>query len=207
MGVLFAVLPGVISLGPRWLLLPIIMAGGLTCLLLLLADPTFPRRQWVRVGAIRDGWRGLLLRTLVVAAALVLFALATRGPDALLNFPRQRPRIWLGVALLYPVFSAFPQEIIYRPFFFHRYRALFENSWALIVVNAVLFGWSHIIVHNRIAMALATVGGLFFARTYERTRSTALVTLEHAAYGDAIFTIGIGGMFVNGVRLLSRILK
>lgn len=207
MTLLFGLLPGFLALGPRWLLLPIIMTGGLICFFLLRADPSFPRRQWMGWGALRQGWRRLLLRGLIVGAALVLFALVRHGPETLFLFPRRRPQVWLGVFLLYPALSALPQEIMYRTFFFHRYRPLFANRWAFIAVNGILFGWSHIIVHNLTAIVLATVGGVLFAHSYERTRSTALVTVEHALYGDAVFTVGIGGMFVNGVRLLSRILK
>lgn len=206
---LFGALPGVIALGPRWVLLPIIMVGGLISLFLLLADRSFPRGQLLAFGAFRRNWRGLALRSLIVAAALLAFAAIGHGTEKLFWFPRQKPHIWIGVALLYPLLSAYPQEIIYRTFFFHRYEALFRktgNSRALIAVNAALFGWSHVIVHNLTAVLLATVGGIFFAHTYERTRSTALVALEHAIYGDLIFTIGIGGMFVNGVRLLSKLL-
>ena len=203
---LFGALPALLAFGPRRALLPVIVGSGLICLFLLLRDRSFQRTQLLAFGAIGREWRGLLLRGLIVAAALVAFALPRGGSAALLWFPRQKPHIWIGVALLYPIFSALPQEIVYRTFFFHRYRALFGNPRALIVVNAALFGWSHILVHNLTAVLLATVGGLLFARAFERTRSTPLVALEHAIYGDLVFTIGIGGMFVNGVRLLSRLL-
>jgi membrane protease YdiL (CAAX protease family) len=199
--------PGLISLGPRWLLLVVIMAGGGVCFLLLWADPAFPRAQLVNVGGLRNGLRPLLLRTAVVWTALLLFTLFTRGSGGLFLLLRTRPLIGLSVIVLYPILSVYPQELMYRTFFFHRYGGLFSRPNALLVANAVLFGWSHIIVHNAIAMLLATVGGLLFARTYQRSRSTALVTLEHALYGDFVFVVGVGGMFVNGVRLLSRIIK
>jgi len=203
---LFGALPGILALGPRGALLPVIVASGLICLFLLLRDPSFARGQLLAFGAIAREWRGLLLRSSIVAGALLALALLRGGPGAVLWFPRQKPLIWIGVALLYPIFSAFPQEIVYRAFFFHRYRVLFADSRRLIAVNAALFGWSHILVHNPWAVLLATAGGVFFARTFERARSTSLVALEHAIYGDLVFTIGIGGMFVNGVRLLSRLL-
>jgi membrane protease YdiL (CAAX protease family) len=56
-------------------------------------------------------------------------------------------------------------------------------------------------------MLLTTAGGLLFAFTYLRSRSTLLVAAEHALYGDFVFTVGIGGMFVNGVRLLSKLIR
>ncbi|MEA2696568.1 MAG: hypothetical protein QOI66_839 [Myxococcales bacterium] len=204
---LFFVGPGLIALGPRWLLLVVIVTGGGVCLMLLLADPTFPRAQLLNVGGLRRGLRHVLLRTAVVWTALLLFTLITRGPGGLFLLLRTRPLIGLGVIVLYPILSVYPQELMYRTFFFHRYGGLFSRPATLIVVNALLFGWSHIIVHNATAMLLATVGGLLFSHTYQRSRSTALVALEHALYGDFVFVVGVGGMFVNGVRLLSRIIK
>jgi membrane protease YdiL (CAAX protease family) len=76
-----------------------------------------------------------------------------------------------------------------------------------IAANAVLFGWAHVIVHNLTAMLLTTAGGLLFASSYQKSRSTLLVAVEHALYGDFVFSVGIGGMFVNGVGLLSRVIR
>jgi membrane protease YdiL (CAAX protease family) len=204
--VLFAIGPGLLSLGPRWLLLPAILGGGLVCLAWLLLDRTFPRGRLLGAGVVRSGLARLLVRALVVAIGLFLFSLSSRGPAALFLVPRAHPALWLTIVILYPALSAYPQEIMYRTFFFHRYGELFRSPAPLIGVNAVLFGWAHVLVHNTLAMLLTTIGGLLFALTYRRGQSTLLVALEHALYGDLVFTIGIGGMFVNGVRLLSKII-
>ena len=60
-------------------------------------------------------------------------------------------------------------------------------------------------VHNRAAIALATIGGLMFAATYERRRSTLLVSIEHGLYGDFIFTVGLGGLFYDVHRALAAV--
>jgi membrane protease YdiL (CAAX protease family) len=205
LGLLFGVAPWLISLGPRWWILPAILGGGIVCLLMLLADPTFPRRRLLDGAAARRGLGGLLLRTAAVWAGVLLVALIQRGPDGLFLVPRARPGLWLLVLALYPIFSAYPQEIMFRTFFFHRYAALFRRPATMIVANAVLFGWAHVIVHSLTAMLLTTAGGLIFGYIYHRYRSTLLVGAEHALYGDFVFTVGIGGMFVNGVRLLSKV--
>ena len=207
LALVFAVAPGALSLGPRWLVLPAILTGGLACLILLLADPTFSRRRLFDAQAARRGMPAVLVRTLVVWTGLLLFAMATRGPAGMFLFPRSHPGLWLAVALLYPIFSVYPQELMYRTFFFHRYRDLFRTRAAAIVTNAVLFGWAHVIVHNFTAVVLTALGGPLFAYTYDRARSTLLVAAEHALYGDFVFSVGIGGMFVNGVRLLSKVLR
>jgi membrane protease YdiL (CAAX protease family) len=174
---------------------------------LLLADSSFDRRQLWNSGGLRRGWRGLLWRVVFVGAGLLIVAWWSRGTGGLFYLPRQRPLIWLGVVVLYPIFSVYPQELMYRTFFFHRYGRLFARPTSLIAVNGLLFGWSHIIVHHRVAILLASIGGWLFAWTYQRWRSTALVALEHGLYGDFIFSVGIGGMFLNGVRLLSHLFK
>jgi membrane protease YdiL (CAAX protease family) len=167
--------PGALCLGPRWLVLPSILAGG--------------------------------IRTLLVWAGLFAVALLARGPQGLFFLPRARPALWLAIILLYPIFSVYPQEVMYRTFFFHRHGGLLPGPRARILVNAALFGWAHVIVHNLVAMLLTVVGGALFALTYQRSRSTLLVSAEHALYGAFVFTVGIGGMFVTGVRLLSRVMR
>ena len=66
-----------------------------------------------------------------------------------------------------------------------------------MIASGLLFGWAHIVVHDGAAIALATVGGLMFAATYERRRSTLLVSIEHGLYGDFIFTVGLGASFLR----------
>jgi hypothetical protein len=202
----FAIAPGALSFGPRWLVLPAILTGGLVCLALLLADPTFSRRRLFDAQAARRGLARVLARSVVVGIGILIVALIVRGPAGLFTFPRSRPAVWAAVCLLYPLLSVYPQEIMFRTFFFHRYSELFRRPALAIVANAVLFGWAHVIVHNFMAVVLTTVGGLLFASSYNRSRSTLLVAIEHALYGDLVFSIGIGGMFVNGVRLLSKAL-
>jgi hypothetical protein len=47
-------------------------------------------------------------------------------------------------------------------------------------------------------VGLSTVGGLLFVSTYLRTRSLLAVVWEHALYGIALFTVGLGRYFVTG---------
>jgi membrane protease YdiL (CAAX protease family) len=204
---LFVVAPAALSRGPRGWVLVSILTGGALSLAVLLRDPTFPRRRLFDAGAARRGLRAVLGRTLIGWTAILVFTWALRGPQAMFLFPRARPGLWVVVLVLYPVLSAYPQELMFRTLFFPRYGPLFGRGRALVVANALLFGWAHILVHSGIAVALTAVGGLLFATNYRRSRSTLLVTLEHALYGDFVFSVGIGGMFVNGVRLLSKVLR
>jgi hypothetical protein len=205
--VLFVLAPLALSRCPRGWVLPGILLGGVVCLVALLRDRSFPRRALWDAPAARRGLAVVLARTALVWSGLLVFALVEHGRGGLFVFPRARPLVWAVVVVLYPIFSAYPQEVMYRTFFFHRYGDLFRRPMARICANAVVFGWAHVIVHNVTAMLLATVGGLLFASTYERSRSTLLVSAEHTLYGNFVFSVGLGGMFVTGVRLASAMIR
>ena len=66
----------------------------------------------------------------------------------------------------------------------------------------------HIVFHNWIAILLTIGGGFLFASMYERTRSTLLVSMAHALYGNLLFILGLGTYFDNGtIETISQILK
>ena len=52
------------------------------------------------------------------------------------------------------------------------------------------------------AVAFSFACGLIFAYRFTRTRSFLAVALEHALYGDLVFTIGLGQFFFTGVAHL-----
>lgn len=184
------------ALPPRWIM-PLLLAWTAGCAIALLGSRSFDRRALWNARALRpEAARILLLAllsALVVGAGVLLAA-----PERFLSFPRQRPEIWALVMVFYPVFSVYPQELVFRAFFFHRYRAVFPGRWAMIAASALAFGWAHVVFHNAIAVALCLVGGAIFSWTYSRTRSVAAVWLEHALYGCLVFTLGLGQFFYAG---------
>jgi membrane protease YdiL (CAAX protease family) len=202
LALLYGLGPALLALGPRWLVSVCILAGGIAATAALLADPTFERRALWGGAAARPALAGVLART-AAAGALGLVLVVALAPGPLFPLPKQHPVFWGLLMVLYPI-SAFAQEVLYRTFFFHRYGALFARTRARVVVNGVLFGWAHLAVNNVLAVVLAGAAGLLFASTYERTRSTALVTLEHALYGDLVFTVGIGHLFYSSARWLAH---
>ena len=102
------------------------------------------------------------------------------------------------VMVFYPVFSVYPQELIFRAFLFHRYRPLFGSTRNLVIVSAVAFGLAHLFFANLLAPLLSAVGGWIFARTYARSDSTLQATIEHALFGCFLFTVGLGWYFYGG---------
>jgi membrane protease YdiL (CAAX protease family) len=97
--------------------------------------------------------------------------------------------------VFYPIWSAFTQELIYRPFFFHRYGKLFKNRTVGCVINGLLFGFLHIIFGNWIAVLGATIMGTIWAFSYTKHRSLMAVAIEHAIVGNFLYTIGLGQLF------------
>lgn len=185
-------------------LLPVPKIAGLllltfVCLLLLLRDPGFERRRLTAGNATRQDLLKVFVRAGPIAVLLLLLAL-WQVPDGLFRFPRLRPGLWLLVMCLYPILSAYPQELVYRTFLFHRYQDVFRTRVARIAASAFAFALLHVIYDNVLAILLSLLGGWLFAYTYERTRSLLLVSLEHALYGMIIFTLGLGRFFYEGPR-------
>ena len=135
-----------------------------------------------------------------LTAALIGVAVYLFAPQMLFNFVKRAPLFWALVMVLYAVLSVYPQGIIYRAFFFERYRTLFPNSVLLIVVSAVAFSFAHIIFRNPIAVIFTLVGGLLFAWRYSETGSLFTSSFEHALYGCWMFTVGLGQYFYKGAR-------
>jgi membrane protease YdiL (CAAX protease family) len=107
---------------------------------------------------------------------------------------KTKPLFWMVILFIYSVFSVYPQELIYRTFFFQRYESLFRSNTIFILVNAALFSLAHIFFKNTLVMFLTFVGGVLFALTFKKTKSTVLVSIEHAIYGCWLFTVGMGEM-------------
>jgi membrane protease YdiL (CAAX protease family) len=123
------------------------------------------------------------------------------SPERLFILVRERPQLWAAIMLFYPLLSVYPQEMLFRAFFFRRYGPLFGSERAAVVANALVFGWAHVFFPSPvIAVALTIVGGWLFAATYRRTGSLRLAWLEHALYGNLIFTVGLGEFFFSGRR-------
>lgn len=160
------------------------------------------RASETRLGLGREAliWpniRPILIR-FAISAGLMMALTLYLVPDNLFSFPREKPGFWLLVMVLYPILSVLPQEVIFRVYFFARYKRWFTRPAALILASGVAFGFGHVVFHNWVAPLLCLVGGVYFAHTYQRTKSLLLVSLEHALYGDFLFTVGLGHYFYHG---------
>lgn len=138
-------------------------------------------------------WREILFKFLgisVITGVYMFFFDSTKLFSVVIN----KPFLWGAILFIYSVFSVYPQEVIYRTFFFNRYHSLFQSKALLIVVNALLFSLAHLFFGNALVLFLTFVGGFLFAYTYSKTQSTLLVSIEHAIFGSWLFTVGMGEM-------------
>ncbi|MFD1161884.1 CPBP family intramembrane glutamic endopeptidase [Hwangdonia seohaensis] len=134
-----------------------------------------------------------LVKFLVIVCITTLFVWLT-NKEALFMVLINKPKLWLFILFIYSAFSVYPQELVYRTFYFKRYHNLFKNKNLFIFLNAVVFSLGHIFFKNTLVIVLTFLGGLLFAITYNKTKSTLLVTIEHAIYGCWLFTVGMGDM-------------
>jgi membrane protease YdiL (CAAX protease family) len=198
--VLFIALPLLIYLRviPN-LPIPYLLFGAIAVILLVHRSPGFSFAQLFSTSNILPNLGPLLLRDFV---CMVFLGLAVRlfAPDLLFSFVRRAPALWALVMLLYPLVSVLPQELLYRVFFFQRYEPLFGNGWAMLLASALAFGFVHIIFGNWLSVILCIFGGFLFALTYHSSGSLLLACLDHAIFGNFIFTIGLGKFFYHGSR-------
>ncbi|MEO1716633.1 MAG: CPBP family intramembrane glutamic endopeptidase [Planctomycetota bacterium] len=182
----------------RGLVFPSLFVFSLPLLLALLGDPRFKARElWNLRGFLRDARRMFLLMpagfALLVGLAYAFEAFGVfpegRSPFGLV---RELPIVVVIIFVFYPWFSCYPQEISHRTFFFHRYEPVLGTGFTMILVNAVAFSWFHAPFWNPWALLMTFFGGLLFAWTYQRTRSTLAVTVEHWLYGWWAFVTGAG---------------
>ncbi len=164
----------------------------IACLVLLLGDKTFDCRCF-GLNGFRN-WHTLAVRFTIIAICLGLYAVLAESEN-IMAILRHKPVLWALIMITYPVLSVVPQEIIFRTFFFHRYGPLFVNKKVIVVTNAALFAFAHILFKNWVAVIGAFVAGLLWATTYLGSRSLLVVSMEHALYGDLVFTLGIGHYF------------
>ncbi len=128
----------------------------------------------------------------VIIATLILL------PERLFSFPQRAPQIWILVMLLYPLLSAFPQTLFFRTLLFNRYAQILPSRHAMTITSALSFGLSHLFFNNWIAPLGTLFAGYLFAHTYAKTRSTLVASLEHALWGNMLFTTGLGWFFFTG---------
>ncbi|MBC8757189.1 CPBP family intramembrane metalloprotease [Kordia sp. YSTF-M3] len=190
---LFIALPVSLVLNyPIYLKMGFIIGGFFYILWMLLKV----EKQRFKINESLD-WKMFWRRTLVLLCAIILITSAYvyfTDASKLFIVVRTKPLVWVVILFIYSFFSVYPQELIFRTFFFLRYDSLFKNKKLLVFINAIVFCLAHLLFNNTLVLILTFLGGILFALTYVKTRSTLLVSIEHAIYGSWLFTIGMGEM-------------
>jgi membrane protease YdiL (CAAX protease family) len=194
---IFVALPLLVRLrvlpGPRLL----VLAGVTGAAVALLARDRFYDLSTLWSGRLRPALPGILARA-ALAAVVILALAAWLAPDRILALPLRQPGIWLAGLLLYPLLSAFPQEVLYRAFFFRRYAIIFTEPSSMVAASGVAFAMLHLVYPNLVAPLLSLPAGLILAWRYQRGDGMGPAWLEHSLYGLLLFSLGLGGFFYDG---------
>jgi len=194
---IFLVFPAVISIAkPRGLTMVIIWTVAALCWRVLRSCDYSWKTEWNAAALTPDNLAPIVRRFIPNAIATTLFAWFM-VPQHLFQMPLERPHLWVLIMILYPLLSVVPQEIIFRSFFLKRYEHTIPAHY-MQTVNALAFGWVHIIMQNWIAVFFSAIGGWLFTGSYRKHKSLAVASLEHALYGCYIFTVGLGMFFYHG---------
>lgn len=195
---LYLVMPSLIAwIGPRLPGLLVLWLVCIPCVMFLRRDPGFDRRQlWGRM-PLPTGWTGIAI-PFAINAAILGAGVWHWIPQQLFDLPRNNTILWALLLCLYPVFSVYPQGLVYRVFFEQRYAPLFRAPSTKVIAGGLAFAYMHIVFRNPWAMILSLPAGMLFYARYRETRSLMVSSLEHALYGCFIFSIGLGTYFYQG---------
>ncbi len=176
---------------PAFKLVPLFIVF-IVYLFLLIKDESFKNRQF-RLNGFK-AWSMIFYRTAIMSVFLLAFTwffYPNQYFDLLIN----NFDLWLKIVLIYPFFSVIPQELVFRVYFYHRFKGLVPGKYFLIIINAVLFSFTHIIFENWVVIIFTFIASILFSLTYLRYRSFVIVALEHSLYGLLVFTLGPGAFF------------
>lgn len=179
-------------------LFPMLLGSMLIGIVLLHFTPDFRWRNLI------DGWSRIPLTYVITVGALTA-AIATAvmvktAPQNMFNIIQRDPMLMAMIAVFYPFLSALPQEIVFRPLFFRRYKPILGhlNSYSLIGINAAIFSLAHLMYWSPIVMAMTFFGGLLFAWAYVKQSSFPLAFVLHSVTGVILFALGMGVYFYSG---------
>ncbi len=196
-GAFFVAVPLLIAVlfPPNWMFPALFAFTGLGVVLL----HTTPGFQWAELRYNWANWsvRELVAFTTVTALFCTALIYLTR-PDAafflLIHRPEMLAFIWVG----YPLLSALPQELLFRPLFYRRYHGILPDGRKADLLNAAIFSFAHLMYWSWIVAIMTFVGGLLFSWAYRKRGSFFYAVLLHAIAGNIIFAVGLGVYFYSG---------
>lgn len=176
-----------------WPKVLVLLAISLLFLIFLWRDPTFDKSVFFRLN--KTSLRRSLPRVVSISVLLIWFTWWV-FPDLFFVYPLKDFDSYVLTLIVYPLMSVIPQEIIYRVYFFHRYRKLVPEQYLLMLSNAIIFGLTHLIYGNWVAPIATFLISWIFIFNYLKTKSLLNVSFEHYVYGLVMFTVGFGYYFL-----------
>ncbi|MDG1476694.1 MAG: CPBP family intramembrane metalloprotease [Vicingaceae bacterium] len=191
--ILFIITPILLSLDihPIFKILPVLL-GLIYCITITIKQSIVSAKEMYAIN-LKRSWKPITLQfiTFVIVSIILMYYL---NYENLFIVLRKNWIMWITITLFYSIFSVYPQEFLYRTFFFKRYSVLFKNTTVLIIFNAAIFSLAHLAFNNLLVSTLTFIGGILFAFTYHKSKSLLLTSIEHALYGSWLFTLGMGEM-------------
>ena len=183
--VLYFDIPGFIKAG-------FVLIGIAYVIRTVIKNQLFTRRSYYTL-PLKSNWKAIVLKfmLLIIFSTILMYF---SDNEKLFIVVKTNPILWLMVSIFYSTVSVYPQEFLYRSFFFSRYGPLFRNPYLLIAINTLVFSFAHIVFKNLFVLVITLIGGVIFAITFFRSRSLLLTSIEHALYGSWLFTVGMGEM-------------
>lgn len=175
-----------------WLKIIPLLLIALFFYLILRKDPEFDKKILFRLN--RQHLRKSIPRIIIISILLVWFTFWI-FPDLFFKYPFEDFEDYVITLFLYPVVSVIPQELVYRVYFFHRYKKIVPEKYLLMLSNAIIFGLTHWIYGNWVAPIATFLVSWIFIFTYLKSKSLLNVSLEHYIYGFIMFTVGFGYFF------------
>lgn len=152
----------------------------------------------IKLDARRISWPFVAVFALTTCATCAAVMITT-APESLFGLVRQNPFILIAIMIFYPIFSALPQELIFRTLFFERYGGLLpQSAMSAITINAALFSLAHLMFWNVIVLLMTLCGGLAFAYSYRMRGNFLEAVLTHSIAGGILFAFGMGIYFYSG---------
>ena len=191
---LFIVIPGILA---TTLYAPIKIGAVVMALLYVLAL-TYKNRANLNFSiSFKKPSKPYIVRVLLLSVLLILLGVILINfinADLLFTVVKSKPKLWVVILFVYAFLSVIPQELVYRSFFYFRYRSLFANKKLFSIVNVVCFSWCHVFLNNIWVMLITALAGILFVYTYEKEKSLFWTVVEHSLYGNLVFTLGLGEM-------------
>ena len=131
---------------------------------IVIKNQLFTRRSYFTL-PLKSNWKAIVLKfmLLIIFSTILMYF---SDNEKLFIVVKANPILWLMVSIFYSTVSVYPQEFLYRSFFFSRYGSLFKNPYLLIVINALVFSFAHIVFKTPFVLIITFIGGLIFAITF-----------------------------------------